>query len=50
MILTSAFRNPIPEEVRECMSVECGQLFVMDKVPCEMIRVQWCIIFLMAHV
>jgi len=32
------------------MSLECGPLFVIDKTPCEMLRVRWCDIVLIAQV
>jgi hypothetical protein len=50
MVITSTLPNTIAQEIRECMSVECGTLFVTDKIPCRMIRVCWCDIVLMAHV
>jgi len=49
MITTSPFPNPIAQEIRECMSVDCGPLFVIDKMPCGMLRVHWCDV-LTAHV
>jgi hypothetical protein len=33
MIITFTFPNPIAQEIRECMSVECGPLFIIDKLP-----------------
>jgi len=31
------------------MSVECSLLFVIDMMPCGMVRVRWCDIVLVAH-
>jgi hypothetical protein len=42
--------NPNDQSIGECMSVECGTLFVIDKMPCGTVRVRWCDIVLMAHV
>jgi hypothetical protein len=41
--------NTIAQEAREVMLVECGPLFVIDKMPCGMVRVRWCNIVLLAH-
>jgi hypothetical protein len=49
MIITSPFPKPIAQEIRECMSVECGPLFVIDKLGCGMLGVRWCDIVLMAR-
>ena len=50
MIITSPIPNTIAQEIRKCVSVDCGPLFVIDKTPCGMVRFRWCDIGLMAHV
>jgi len=42
--------NTIAQGIRECMLVDCGPLFVIDKTPCGMVRVRWCDILLVALV
>jgi len=42
--------NTIAQGIRNCMSVDCGPLFVIDKTPCGMVSVHWCVIVLMALV
>ena len=41
--------NTFAQETRECMLVDCGPLFVIDKMPCGIVRVRWCDIVLLAH-
>jgi hypothetical protein len=42
--------NTIAQGIRKSMSVDCGPLFVIDKMPCGMVSVHWCDIVLMALV
>jgi len=42
--------NTIAQEIGICMSVDCGPLFVIDKMPCGMVSVHWCDIVLMVLV
>ena len=34
--------NTIAQGIRECMLVDCGPLFVIEIMPCGMVRVRWC--------
>jgi len=49
MIINSPVTNPIARKIRKFMSVGCGALFVIDKMPCGMLRVRWSDIVLMAY-
>jgi hypothetical protein len=50
VIITSPLPNTIAQVIRDCMSVKCGLLFVIVKMPCVMLSVRWCDIFLMVPV
>jgi len=50
MIITSPVPSTIAQEIRKCVSMECGPLFVIDKMQCGMVRVRWCDNVLMALV
>ena len=50
IIITCPFPNPVAQEARQYMSLECGPLFVIANLPCGMQRVRWSDVVLMAHV
>ena len=49
MIINSTIPYTIAQKLREFMSVKCGALFVIDKMPCGMLSVRWCDIGVMAY-
>jgi len=49
MIINSPFPSPIALMIREFMSVECGALFLIDKLQFGMFRVPWWDIVQMAY-
>ena len=48
MIIAFPFPIPIAHKARECRSLE--SVFLIDNMPCGMLRIRWCDIFLIAHV